>query len=382
MQQFQYQTDRRYFAQLAQGFEEPATKELLALGATRIESAYRGLYFSADSAVLYTINYQSRFLSRVLAPLISFRCKDRDELYRATREIDWPALFSLDETFGIFANITGNRKLVHSKFAALCVKDGIVDTFRDRLRRRPNVDTNTPDIWFNLYIEKEHATLSMETSGGSLHKRGYRRKTIAAPMQETLAAVIVASSGWQGERSFYDPMCGSGTLLCEALMQYCHIPSGYLKKQFGFTHLPDFDPRLWKTVKQAADTRIRPLPSNIIAGSDIDTAAVRASLANCSTLPGGGQITITQTDFEALSGLTDTVIVCNPPYGIRMHKDTALEPFYKKLGDFLKQRCTGSEAYIYFGNRALLKHIGLRPAWKKPMRNAGLDGRLAKFELY
>lgn len=382
MQQFQYQTDRRYFAQLAQGIEEPATKELLALGATRIEPAYRGLFFSADSAVLYAINYQSRFLSRVLAPLISFRCTDRDDLYRATREINWPKLFSLDETFGVFANITGNRKLTHSKFAALCVKDGIVDTFRDHLGRRPNVDTNTPDIWFNLYIEKDSATLSMETSGGALHKRGYRRKTIAAPMQETLAAALLALSGWQGDRPLYDPMCGSGTLLCEALMQYCRIPSGYLKKEFGFTHLPDFDPRLWERVKQAADTGIRPLPSDIIAGSDIDSTAVRASRTNCRTLPGGGQVGITQADFNTLNGLTDTVIICNPPYGIRIHKDAALEPFYKKLGDFLKQHCTGAEAYIYFGNRALLKHIGLRPAWKKPMRNAGLDGRLAKFELY
>jgi len=382
MDQFQYQKDRRFFAQLAQGFEAPAIKELHELGATQIEPAFRGIYFSADPEKFYAINYQSRLLSRILAPLVSFRCKDRDDLYRATRLLNWPSVFSLESTFGIFSNVTGNRNLTHSKFAALCMKDAVVDTFRDRFGRRPYVDSKSPDLWLNLYIEKDSATISLDTSGGPMHRRGYRRQTVTAPMQETLAAAIVAESGWQGEQPLYDPMCGSGTLLCEAAMHFCRIPSGYLRKTNGVQCLPDFDRTLWRAVKSEADAKIRGLPPGMISGSDKDPAAVRAARANCGLLPGGKEITLNKTELNFLDSLENRMILCNPPYGVRMRENFDLSMFYKQLGDFLKQRCKGSTAYIYFGNRDMLKHIGLRPAWKKPMRNAGLDGRLAKFELY
>jgi putative N6-adenine-specific DNA methylase len=155
-----------------------------------------------------------------------------------------------------------------------------------------------------------------------------------------------------------------------------------LKPRFGFQSLPDFDAGQWGRVKQAADAQIRALPPGLIAGSDIDPAAVRTAKRNCGLLPGGQGIVLARSDLNDLPGLENQVIVCNPPYGIRLRKDTSLGDFYKRLGDFLKRRCKGSEAYIYFGNREMLKRIGLRPAWKKPLRNAGLDGRLAKFELY
>ncbi len=382
MEPFQYQQDRRYFAQISQGFEAQAVQELQELGAARISQAYRGIHFSADPGAFYAINYQSRLISRILAPLVSFRCKDRDELYRATRLLDWPSIFSLDATFGIFANVTGNRNLTHSKFAALCMKDAVVDSFRDRFGRRPDVDGKSPDVWFNLYIEKDHATISLDTSGGALHRRGYRRQTVAAPMQETLAAAIVTLSGWHGECPLYDPMCGSGTLLCEALMHLCGVPSGYLRDEFGIQKLPDFDHRLWRQVKSAADAKIRSLPPGLISGSDVDVRAVRAARTNCELLPGGEGIGLHKAVLNSLDNLENLVILCNPPYGVRLKQEGDLKVFYKQFGDFLKQRCKGSTAFIYFGNREMLKHIGLRPAWKKPMRNAGLDGRLAKFELY
>lgn len=380
---YQYQQTRLYFAQIAEGFEDLAAEELAALGAVSIQPAYRGIRFCADAQVLYAINYQARLISRVLAPLVSFRCGDRSDLYRRARSMNWPALFSLDHTFGIFANVSGNPNLRHSKFAALCLKDAIVDTFREgRGGRRPDVDRSDPDVWFNLFIERDQATISLDTSGGSLHRRGYRRQSVEAPMQETLAAAMVALSGWRGEKTLYDPMCGSGTLLCEALMTYCHIPAGYLKRDFGFRFLPDFDARLWQQVKKRADAKIRSLPPQLIAGSDVDMLAVRTSRTNCSLLPGGDRISVNKSDFRDLNALENRVILCNPPYGIRMQPEASMERFYKTLGDFLKQRCKGSEAYIYFGNRDMIKKIGLRPAWKKPIRNAGLDGRAVKYALY
>ncbi len=383
MEAFEYQQTGRYFAQIATGFEEPAARELEALGARQIEPAFRGLYFSAEPAVLYAVNYQSRLVTRVLAPLRSFACSDRTDLYRAARAIDWPALFSVDRTFGLFANVSGNPNLTHSKFAALCVKDAVADAFRQSQGRRPDVDRSAPDVWLHLYIEKKRGVISLDTSGGSLHRRGYRRETVKAPMQETLAAAIVALSGWQGEKPLYDPMCGSGTLLCEALMQACAIPAGYLRQQFGFRFLPDFDDDLWRKVKAAADSDMRPPTTVRIAGSDSDPASVKAARINCRRVPGGERIEITRADFNLLPGLENSVILCNPPYGIRLQEEVPhLDDLYQALGDFLKRRCKGSEAYIYFGNREMLKHIGLRPAWKKPMRNGALDGRLAKFELY
>ena len=217
---FEYQKTRRYFAQTAGGFEELAAAELRDLGASGVESGFRGIHFTAEPAVMYRINYEARLLSRVLAPLVSFRCRSREDLYRAGRAVNWSAFFSLEETFGIFANVSGNDGIRHSKFAALCLKDAVADDFRSRTGRRPDVDPLSPSVWLNLFIEKERATISLDTSGGSLHRRGYRRETVEAPMQETLAAAMVALSGWKGERPLHDPMCGSGTLLCEAMMAF------------------------------------------------------------------------------------------------------------------------------------------------------------------
>lgn len=382
MTTFAYQRTGTFFAQVAGGFEALAAAELAALGATALVPGFRGLRFKADPATLYRVNYQARLVMRVLAPLATFDCRDRDDLYRAGRAVDWPALFSERQTFGIVANVSGNPNLRHSKFGALCLKDAVADAFRAESGRRPNVDRFDPDIWLNLHIEKTQATISLDTSGGPLHRRGYRRQSVEAPMQETLAAAMLTLAEWDGETPLYDPMCGSGTLLCEALMSVCRIPAGFLRPRFGFFRLPDFDASLWARVKQGADDAIRPLPPGRVAGSDIEAQAVKAARVNCGLLPGGGQVAITRRDVRDLESLENRIIVCNPPYGRRLQADTELAAFYRSLGDFLKQRCKGSQAFIYFGNREMLKKIGLRPAWKKELNNAGIDGRVAKYELY
>ncbi len=378
---FTYQETSRYIAQAPGGLEALAAREIEQLGATAVQPGYRAVRFNAAPGVLYRVNYCAKLVTRVLAPLATFTCKDRYALYGAAREIDWTKLFSVHNTFGIFANVSGNDEIRHSNFAALCLKDAIVDQFRAVRDQRPDVDKLAPDIWFNLHIEKDKGTVSLDTSGGSLHKRGYRKETVAAPMQETLAAAMVALSEWDGEKPLYDPMCGSGTLLCEALMHHCRIPSGHFRKDFGFRFLPDFDPTLWLQVKKEADAGIRRLPRGLIGGSDLDPSAIRAARTNCGLLPEGGKIRLSDQDMMDITRLENRVILCNPPYGVRLAAD-GLPGLYKNLGDFLKQRCTGSDAYIFFGNPEMLKHIGLKPAWKKPLKNAGLDGRLAKYALY
>lgn len=378
----QYQKTKTYFAQIADGFEELAGNELAMLGATQIKPAFRGIHFAAEPDVMYRINYQSRLVSRVLAPLLSFKCDDRTALYQAAMSIHWSSFFSLKQTFGVFSNVSGNDQLRHSKFAALCVKDAVVDQFRQRLGTRPNVDKSDPDVWIHLLVNKKQAAISLDTSGGSLHKRGYRKEAVTAPMKETLAAAMVALSGWKGDTPLYDPMCGSGTLLCEAMMAACRLPSGYLRTEFGFRHLPDFDKGLWQRVKKEADADIRQIGKGVIVGSDIAHRAVKAAIANVGALPGGASVQIDRRDFNDIPRLENCVILCNPPYGVRLKSEDELGAFYKSLGDFLKRRCKGSQAYIFFGTREMIKKIGLKPSWKKPMRNAGLDGRVVKYKMY
>ena len=376
-----YQENGRYFAQIARGTEELGAEELTELGARNVSPSYRGLYFDADAATLYRINYEARLITRVMAPLTAFHCHNPDYLYRIAARIDWTDFLSVDQTFAVTANVS-NSKIRHSKYAALRVKDALVDGFREQFGKRPNVDTRDPDVWINLYIENNHATLSLDTSGGSLHRRGYRVATGEAPMQETVAAAIVRLSEWEGERPLYDPMCGSGTLLLEALMHYGRIPAGYLRSRFGFEALPDFDAEVWARVRREANGRIRPLPEGLIGGSDMSEEMVAAARANAALLPGGHRIALRAVDFRKLPGLHGTTLLTNPPYGLRLGRKETIGVFYRELGDFLKQRCSGSTAYVYAGDRALLKRIGLRPAWKKPLVNGALDGRLAKYELY
>ncbi len=371
----------RFFAQVAGEMESLAAAELTELGASDVSEVYRGIYFNADHATLYRLNYASRLISRVIAPLAIFTCRHTDQLYHVAKKLNWADFFSLDHTFAIQANVA-NSKIRHSRYAALRVKDAIADYFTEKFGRRPDVDPRQPDVWLSLHIERDRATLGLDTSGGPLHKRGYRQAALEAPMQETVAAAIIRLSEWQGQRLLCDPMCGSGTLLCEALMAYCRIPPGYFRKKFGFAHLPDFAPSLWETVRQSEDARIRSLPADLITGSDLSEKALRVARQNLDMLPGGGRVLLRQTDFRQIERLENTTIVCNPPYGIRMGQKAQLGEFYRQFGDFLKQRCQGCTAYVYFGDRAFLKQIGLRAAWKKPLVSGALEGRLAKFEMY
>jgi len=378
---FTYQKSGRYFAQIAEGLEDLGKKELQELGAQDIKPGYRGFYFSADKASLYRLNYCSRLLSRILAPLIRFDCHSDKYLYKTASNINWPSLIDLKSTFAVKANVS-HSKITHSQYASLRLKDAIVDVFRKKTGSRPDVDTKTPDVLFNLHIQNNKATIYLDTSGTSLHRRGYRLQSIAAPMQEIVAAAIIRLSGWDGSKPLVDPMCGSGTLLCEAMMHYCNIPAGYLRKKFGFESLPDFDIKVWNSVRQEEDSRIRDIPQGLITGSDKSREAVEAARANTENFDQGKNIVLSVKPFQDIGSLENSVIVCNPPYGIRMDTDAKIKDFMKQFGDFLKQRCRGGDAYLYFGNRDLIKNIGLKPTWKKILISGGLDGRLVKYSLY
>ncbi len=378
---YQYQKDSRYFGQIADSLKEAGVEELVELGALDVRPEFRGIHFRATRPTLYRINYQTRLLSRCLAPLVSFACPDTDTLYKKAGRMAWEDLIGPDHTFAIAGNVSDSA-ISHSKYASLRLKDAVVDYFREKTGRRPNVSVKNPDTLLNLHIRHNQAVISLDVSGGALHRRGYREETVAAPMQETVAAAIIRFSQWDGSVPLHDPMCGSGTLLCEALMRCSNIPAGIFRNRFGFESLPDFSRPAWQQVKAEADGHIRQLPPGLIGGSDVSSEAVSAARTNLMGLPCGNNVRIERVDFRMLPVLEEHVIVTNPPYGIRMGGDENLELFYKNLGDFLKQKCKGSVAFVYFGERQYIKKIGLRTSWKKPIKAGGLDGRLVKYEIY
>jgi len=379
---YDYQTTSLFTAQVADGIEDLALAELAELGATDCNRGFRFVRFRADRQALYRIVYRSRLVSRVLAPLVRFPCLTDKALYAGARDVRWSDFLTPDQTFAVFANVSKSA-IGHSQYAGLKLKDAVADWFRDRTGRRPSVDPREPDLWLHLHIHEDTATVSLDVSGGSMHRRGYRVQSVDAPMAETVAAAMLRMTGWDGRSPLVDPMCGSGTILCEALMLSADLPAGLLRGNFGFQRLPDFDPGLWDRERRDASS-IDPetgLEADL-RGSDLDPAAVEATRVNLSRLPGGEDVVVGRRDFFERLDLAGTTIVCNPPYGIRLGKGDDMGAWFKNFGDHLKRRCQGSTAFVYFGDRALLKHIGLKPEWKKPLKNGGLDGRLAKFSLY
>jgi putative N6-adenine-specific DNA methylase len=378
---FEYQKNNKFFAQATGMMEELCAQELIELGAVNTVIAYRGVYFEADLPTIYRINYTSRLLSRVLAPLVTFYCDNQNVLTKTAETIAWDELFPLDKTFAISASVS-NSKITNSLYASLCLKDGIVDYFRAKFGKRPNVDTGNPDIRFNLHIEKDRAVISLDTSGESLHKRGYRLLAGEAPMQETLAAAIIRISKWDGERPLLDCMCGSGTITAEALMHYCRIPAQKLRSKFGFYNLPEFDQKVWDNLKETFDKGLRPLPKGIIFGSDRSSEAIKVAQANLSRLPYYDSVDLSCKSFQQITQFENGTLITNPPYGIRLGKITEVQELYKELGNFIKQKCNGTTAFIYTGEPSLRKHIGLKTTRRIPLANGKLEGVLLQIDSY
>lgn len=378
---FAYQNHNLFFATIAEGLEKEGAAELAALGAIEPEPVYRGIHFKASLAVLYGIVYQTRLCSRILAPLLAFDCHSPKYLYKTACSLPWETLLSKTGSFAIAATVA-NSKITHSQYAALCLKDAIVDTFRDKFGSRPDVDRQNPDLLLNLHIDNNRAVISLDASGGALHRRGYRQNAVTAPMQETLAAAIIRLSGWDGTRPLVDPMCGSGTLLCEALMSLCRVPAGYLRQRFGFEAMPDFDRPKWQNLRREIDRAITALPPGLISGADLAKEAATAARANLNLLPNGTEVVVKRCSFLDGGPIENSVIVCNPPYGVRLGSQEATAALLKEFGSFLKHNCRGSEVYLYYGSREMLKMLGLKTSQRWSLRNGGLDGVLAKYEMY
>ncbi|GIK61041.1 MAG: class I SAM-dependent RNA methyltransferase [Ignavibacteriota bacterium] len=377
---YEYKTNG-FFAQVTGKMENICQEELIELGAKETEVAYKGVYFKADLQTLYKINYTSRLASRILAPLITFPCRSTDYLYQKSKKIHWEDFCSLKKTFSISASVS-NSRINNSLYASQCLKDGIADYFRSKNGKRPDVEVVNPDVRFNLHIEKDTATISLDTSGESLHKRGYRLLAGEAPMQETLAAAIIRISKWDGQNTLYDPMCGSGTILCEALMHYCRIPAQALRKKFGFYNLPEFNRNEWNKVKADSDSNVRPLLKNIIRGSDKSPDAIKIARKNLSRLPYSDAVELSSTSFDQIKEFESGTLITNPPYGMRLGESEEVQNLYKVFGDFLKTKCAGTSAFIYTGNPELRKFIGLKTTKRIPLDNGKLEGLLLQIDSY
>jgi putative N6-adenine-specific DNA methylase len=378
---FDYQRNNNFFAQVPGKMEELCLEELRELGASNLRVAYRGVYFQAEQPELYKINYTSRLLTRVLAPLFTFNCKSTNDIKNSSTKTKWEKLISLNTTFAITASVS-NSNITHSKYAALCLKDSIADHFNAKYKKRPNVDPKNPDVRINLHIEKEKATVSLDLSGESLHKRGYRLLAGDAPMQETLAAALVRISEWKGENQLWDCMCGSGTIICEALMKYCNIPAQYLREKFGFFNLPDFNKSLWEQIKSECDKNILPLPKGLISGSDSSPKAIEIARENIGRLPYSENVNLFIKQFQKADSFENGTIITNPPYGIRLGQKQEAELLFKELGDFLKQNCSGTSAFIYTGDPALRKSIGLKTSRRIHLVNGKLEGVLFRIDSF
>jgi putative N6-adenine-specific DNA methylase len=366
-------------AKTMKGLEQLLAMEIKSLGGENIRKGVRVVYFDGDKELLYRVNFQSRLALRVLKPFYEFRARDENELYNGAYNIDWSSMLSNEKTFAI-DGVLNSRYFNHSRYVALRVKDAIADQFRAKTGKRPNVDPDDPDIRINLHISDDRCTLLLDSSGESLHKRGYREATHEAPLNEVLAAGIIMLSGWDRQSPFIDPMCGSGTIPIEAAMMAWNIPPGIYRKQFAFEKWPDFDDGLLGRIYNQEHPE--PDEKPVIIGSDISAGAVGIARTNAGNAFLGKKIGFKISSFESLvPPVGHGVLVTNPPYGERIKQEN-LKAFHSVMGDVLKNRYPGYTAYILSSNMDALKFTGLRPEKKTVLFNGALKCRLVKFSIY
>jgi len=372
----------QYFATVARGLETIAAQELERLGAQDVKPDFTGVYFAGDRALLYRVNLWSRTIFRVLMPIAEFRCYDSDMLYREVQKIPWDEYLDADNTLAV--NCTGgNDKLNHTHFTALQVKNAIADQQRHQFNKRSNVDVENPDLLINLHIHRDRAILSLDSSGGSLHRRGYRPAMGLAPLKETLAAALLEMAEWTPDLPFLDPMCGSGTLPLEASLKALNIAPGLFREKFGFMTWRDFDEPLWDTLWAEAENGELPELPEMIAGCDRDSDMLDQARTNAQQAGIAGKIKFARTELSELEAPADRgVLICNPPYGERLGDASELGDLYQMLGDIFKQRFKGWNAFILTGNKELAKKVGLRTSKRIPVYNGSIPCTLLKYELY
>lgn len=359
-----------YHAKTLKGLEPLLAEELTALGAEGVRAANRGVNFQGGRALLYRVNIASRLALRVLMPVLQFEASEADTLYRKVKKYDWSGHLHNRMTFSVDA-VVHSPFFNNSHFVALKVKDAIVDQFRQKTHLRPSVNREQPDLLINVHISGRDVTLSLDSSGGSLHRRGYREGVFDAPLNEVLAAGMIMASGWDGGTPFLDPMCGSGTLAIEAAMIASGIAPGIFRKHYGFENWLNFDAGLMEhVIRQLPGEREVKFP---IRAMDIDPAAVALTRRQLKKMELDRVVSVVQGDFaEASPEGEGTTLVMNPPYGERLkHED--LGALYAMIGSTLKHRFPGCDAWILSASRDALARIGLKPSGKRILYNGALE---------
>jgi putative N6-adenine-specific DNA methylase len=362
------------------GFEEILAKELQLLGAQEVEIGTRAVSFKGDKGFMYKANLSLRTALKILKPIYYFKATNDQNLYKGIQGIDWSKYIGENQTFVIDTTIHSDN-FKHSQFVSQKAKDAIVDQFREKTGQRPSIDKDFPDLRINVHIDRDQVSVALDTSGASLHHRGYRTATNIAPINEVLAAGMLLLSGWDGSSDFLDPMCGSGTLLAEAAMIACNIPANINRKEFAFEKWKDWDNDLFDQIIDALMKRTKEFHYTII-GYDKSLSAVQKAKDNIRNANLEDYISIIQGDFfESKKKNTEPLhMVFNPPYGERLTIE--LERFYREIGDTLKNNYPNTNVWFITANLEALKFVGLRPSRKIKLFNGSLEARLVKYEMY
>ena len=369
------------FAAVPRGAEELAGAELAALGILDAKPGKGGVAFYADRAGLYRANLWLRTASRVLVQLAQFPCSSPAELYAGVHSIPWLEMITPEMTLAVDCSLRDSA-LTHSGFVSLKTKDAVVDRIRESCGTRPNVDTASPDVRINVHLHKNICTISLDSSGDSLDRRGYRLERNEAPLRETLAAAVVALTGWDGSIPLTDPMCGSGTIPAEAALLAARIPPGR-HRSFGFQRWLDFDKGLWDRICAEAEGGIRRLPVGLVTGYDLDNRALLLAGRNTAKAGLEGQIHFFHAALLDFRPEGDKgVVIINPPYGKRLGADDDLRELYCQIGDVMKKHCRGWTGYVLTGNLELAKYIGLKASRRHVLFNGAIECRLLKYDLY
>ena len=361
------------------GLEPVLAKELTQLGANDVKIGRRMVSFTGDKEMMYRANFQLHTAIRILKPILHFKARSADDVYEEIKKIDWTDFLGDDKTFAV-DSVVFSEEFRHSKFVSYKVKDAIVDQFREKTGKRPNISVANPDLRLNIHIAEDLCTLSLDSSGESLHRRGYRQESVEAPLNEVLAAGMILMSGWKGDTDFIDPMCGSGTILIEAALIAKNMAPGLFRKEYAFEKWSDFDADLFDEIYND-ESQEREYKHHIY-GYDIDIKAVNTAIQNVKAAGLSDVITIRQQDFKDFTQPKEkSIIITNPPYGERISTPDLLGT-YKMIGERLKHQFKGNDAWVLSYREECFDQIGLKPSIKIPLYNGSLECEFRKYQMF
>ena len=361
------------------GLENILAQELTRMGANNVQTGRRMVSFTGDKEMMYRANFQLHTAIRILKPICHFKAHSAEDVYEEVKKVDWSQYIEKGKTFSV-DSVVYSEEFRNSRFVTYKVKDAIVDQFRENTGIRPNISVSNPDMRFHIHIADEDATLCLDSSGESLHRRGYRQESVEAPLNEVLAAGMIMMTGWKGDTDFIDPMCGSGTLLIEAALIAHNMSPGVFRKEFAFEKWPDFDQNLFDKIYND-DSLERPFNHHIY-GYDIDLKAVNTARTNVRAAGLSADISIEQADFKDFKKPANkSIIVMNPPYGERISTPNLLAT-YKMIGERLKHEFMGNDAWVLSYREECFEQIGLKPSIKIPVFNGSLECEFRKYTIF